>query len=252
MLQELDVICGKHCNCYLVKDTINKWEPFLLAHMSKLSSLLQFWAPAQYCERRKLRVLNVFSFYFIHSFRNQRRFIPNNNLFVFILPPCLLHLFLAQYFSSAFFLEEKRDWEEEGWKHLPSLMWRCLSLPVQEVLGQISFLSCFQRNSVSVSSAQGSTAAMVREVEGCHWWQQEGGRHRQGAQCDLQSDFHHLRNAVINEEPSLLQRQHLSSIKHHKSQEKGVLYSPKTCFLFGQGEAPGVLTLFMLLLSLLG
>lgn len=184
MLQEFDVICGKHCNCYLVKDTINKWEPFLLAHMSKLSSLLQFWAPAQYCERRKLRVLNVFSFYFAHSFRNRSRFIPNNNLFVLILPPCLLHLFLAQYFSSAFFLEEKRDWEGEGWKHIPSFMWRFLSPPVQGVLGQISFLSCFQINSVynseiskvSVSSAEGSTAAMVRKVKGCHWWQQEGGR----------------------------------------------------------------------------
>lgn len=72
-----------------------------------------------------------------------------------------------------------------------------------------------------------------------------------GAQCDLQSDFHHLRNAIINEETSLLQRQDLSSIKHHKGQEKGVIYSPKTCYLFGQDEAP-VLALFMLVLSLLG
>lgn len=46
-----------------------------------------------------------------------------------------------------------------------------------------------------------------------------------GAQHDLQSDFHHLRNAVINEEASLLQGQDLSSIKHDKSQEKGVIYS---------------------------
>lgn len=36
-----------------------------------------------------------------------------------------------------------------------------------------------------------------------------------GAQHDLQSDFHHLRNTVINEEASLLQRQDLNSIKHH-------------------------------------
>lgn len=85
-----------------------------LAHMSKLSSLLQFWAPAQYCERRKLRVLNVFSSYFIHSFRNQSRFIPNNNLFVFILPPCLLHLFLAQYFSRLFLLRRKEIVRKRG------------------------------------------------------------------------------------------------------------------------------------------
>lgn len=38
----------------------------------------------------------------------------------------------------------------------------------------------------------------------------------------------------------------------YKSQEKGVISSPMTCYLFGQGEAPGVLVLFMLALSLLG
>lgn len=70
MLQELDVIYGQHRNCYLVKDTIIKRKPFLLAHVSKLASLLQFWAPAQYYERRKLDLLKVFSFYFIHSFRD--------------------------------------------------------------------------------------------------------------------------------------------------------------------------------------
>lgn len=110
MLWELDVICGKHCKCYLVKDTINKWKLFLLAHMSKLASLLQFWAPAQYCEKRKLRVLNVVLFYLFRSFRNQRIFISNNNLFLFVLPPCLLHL----WFLHNIFLKEKRYWEEKG------------------------------------------------------------------------------------------------------------------------------------------
>lgn len=147
MLQELDVIRGKHCNCYLVKDTIIKWKPFLLAHMSKLTSLLQFWAAAQYCERRKFGVLNVFSFSFIHSFRNQSRFMPGNNLFVFVLSPCLLHLCFLHNIFLVVFPEEKRNLEEEAWKHVSPFTWRSLSPPVYEVLSQISFLSCVQRNS---------------------------------------------------------------------------------------------------------
>lgn len=76
-----------------------------------------------------------------------------------------------------------------------------------------------QVRSLSVSSVEGSTAAMVRKMKGCHSSQQEGkGRMLHGvggAQHDLQSDFHHLRNTVISEESSVVQRQDLSSIKHH-------------------------------------
>lgn len=155
MLQELDVICGKHWNCYLVKDTINKWEPFLLAHMNKLSSLLQFWAPAQYCERRKLRVLNVFSFYFIYSFRNQSRFIPNNRLFVFILTPCLLHLFLEQYFSSAFFFLKRKEIGRKRDENtsLLSCEGACLHL-CRMCLAKSHFYLFFQRNSGQVPICQ--------------------------------------------------------------------------------------------------
>lgn len=213
MLQELDVICGEHCKCYLVKDTINKWKLFLLAHTSKLASLFQFWASAQYCEMRKLHVSNVILFYFICSFRNQRRFIPNNNMFLFVLHPCLLHLWFLHSIS----LKEKRYWEEEGYEHFPSFMWRYLSPPVYEVLSQISFLSCVQRNFCQAlicqfcrrfnsSNSEKSKKVSFMRVK-CK------GRRLYGvgaAWSDLESE----RKIAINEEASLLWRWELSSIKH--------------------------------------
>lgn len=183
MLEELEVLCGKHCNCYLVKDTMNKWEPFLLAHMSKNShhSFNSGHQPNIVKGESCVYWMSSLFTLFIPLGTRGDLYQIITCLFLFYLPVssiCFLHnIFLVLSFWRRKETGRKRGENtsllscEGAYLHLCR---RCSAkshfyLVSKEI--QVRFLS--------VSSAEGSTAAVVRKVKGCHSWQQEGRRQRQ-------------------------------------------------------------------------
>lgn len=153
MLQKLDLICGKHCNCYLVKDTINKWEPFLwLIWANSHHSFNSGHQPnivkgeSYVCWMSSLLTL------FIPLGTRVDLYQIITCLFLFYLPVSSI-CFLHNIFLVLFLLRRKEIVRKRG-ENTPFFMWGCLSAPVQEELGQISFLSCFQRNSCQVPICQ--------------------------------------------------------------------------------------------------